>query len=116
MVRRPNSTEPEGISSTSKMSFAVAACAFSAAAIGLLINHWMSGWMAAGGMAGIGLFYLAIGLLNLHTPDGSYRSENDLSETSSHRLADSSNVKNRAVVREVESSVETKQRENLVKS
>ena len=49
----------------SKMSFAVAACAFAAAGIGLLINQWMSGWMAVGGMAGVGLFYLAVGLLNL---------------------------------------------------
>ena len=45
--------------------FSVSACAFFACVVGLVVNHWLSGWMAVGGMAGIGLFYLALGLLSL---------------------------------------------------
>ena len=50
---------------TSKMAFAVAVCALTAAGVGAIVNHWMTGWMAIGGMTGVGLFYFAIGLLNL---------------------------------------------------
>ena len=85
------------ISPTAKMSFAVAACAFVAAAVGLLVNQWMSGWMAVGGMAGVGLFYLAVGLLNLGTVSAT--SENDLQETAAHRLSGVGNVDDRAVER-----------------
>ena len=81
---------------TSKMSFAVALCAFAAAGIGLLINHWMSGLMAAGGMAGVGLFYLAIGLLNLGTSSPIFTEEGDLSETAAHRLSGVANVDERS--------------------
>jgi hypothetical protein len=43
----------------------VSAFAFLACLVGVIVNHWLSGWMAVGGMAGIGLFYLAIGLMSL---------------------------------------------------
>ena len=49
----------------SKISFAVAIAAFGTALLGLVINQILTGWMAAGGMTGVGLFYLAIGVLNL---------------------------------------------------
>ena len=52
---------------TSQMAFAVALCALAAAGVGSIVNHWMTGWMAVGGMAGVGLFYLAVGLLNLRS-------------------------------------------------
>gem|GEM_PF-4611621 len=53
------------LNSTSRIAFAVAMCAFTAAGIGAIVNHWLVGWMMVGGMAGIGLFYAVVGLLNL---------------------------------------------------
>ena len=95
-----NPSQPSGesrLNPTSKMSFAVAGCAFAAAAIGVLINQWLSGWMAVGGMAGVGLFYLAIGLLNLGSSDSIYTDESDLVESASHRLSGATNVDDLAV-------------------
>ena len=34
----------------SQMAFAVSACAFTAAAVGTVVNYWLTGWMAVGGM------------------------------------------------------------------
>ena len=42
------------LSPASRMSFAISACAFAAAGIGTVVNHWLTGWMAVGGMAGVG--------------------------------------------------------------
>ena len=53
------------LNDTSRVCFAVAACAFVAALCGLAIGHVFSGWMAAGGMSAIGLFYLAIGIFSM---------------------------------------------------
>jgi hypothetical protein len=78
--------------STSKMSFAVAACAFAAAGLGLLVNQWMSGWMAVGGMAGIGLFYSGVGLLNLRMSNFVYTDEIDLIKNASAALSEKVNV------------------------
>ena len=47
------------------MAFTVAAIALVAAGIGMIVNHWLTGWMAVGGMVGVGLFYAAIGVLSL---------------------------------------------------
>ena len=58
-------TARTSLNAVSKVSFAVAITAFATALLGLLINQIFTGWMAAGGMAGVGLFYLAIGVLNL---------------------------------------------------
>lgn len=55
--------------------FAVSAVAFLASFVGLIVNHWLSGWMAVGGMACIGLFYLAIGLISYGSRIPIYRSE-----------------------------------------
>ncbi len=92
MSRDSQTPSRRELNSTSQMSFAVAACAFAAAALGLLINQWMSGWMAVGGMAGLGLFYLAIGLLNLGSTEPMFTQESDLIETASHRLSGAMNV------------------------
>jgi hypothetical protein len=74
------------------MSFAVSAFAFAAAGVGLLINQWMSGWMAVGGMAGLGLFYLAIGVLNLGSSHSAFLEDGELNQTSAHRLSEATNV------------------------
>ena len=55
--------------SISQASFAVAGLAFFGSFACGAINHSLSGWMAVAGMAGLGLFYLALGVLNLgHAP------------------------------------------------
>jgi hypothetical protein len=102
MSQYPQAADRPGLSSTSKMSFAVAACAFAAAGIGLLVNQWMSGWMAVGGMAGVGLFYLAVGLLNLGSNGTMSQNDQDFAETAAHRLSGVGNVDDLAVRRSSE--------------
>ena len=58
----------------SKVCFAVAACAFAAAALGMLINMVFAGWIAVSGMVALGLFYTALGLLNF-TPGSLWRAK-----------------------------------------
>ena len=53
--------------------------------------------MAVGGMAGLGLFYLAIGLLNLGSSEPMFTHESDLIETASHRLSGTTNVDDLAI-------------------
>ena len=106
MTEKPNAAERGGLNATSKMSFAVAACAFVAALVGLLINHWLSGWMAVGGMTGVGLFYLAIGLLNLNSAETGTLDDQKLAETAAHRLSGISNVDDRAVTRPADTIAE----------
>jgi hypothetical protein len=108
MTQNPTSAGRSTLSTTSKMSFGVAASAFAAAGIGLLINQWMSGWMAVGGMAGVGLFYMAIGLLNLSSSDSVFMDEDDLSETAAHRLSGVANVDDLAMERTREKVGETR--------
>ena len=105
MSRDSQPSSRRELNSTSQMSFAVAACAFGAAALGLLINQWMSGWMAVGGMAGLGLFYLAIGLLNLGSTEPMFTHESELIETASHRLSGAMNVDDLTNKRPEESGV-----------
>jgi hypothetical protein len=50
------------VSDAGKMCFCVAVCAMLAAGIGAVVNHFLTGWMAVGGMAAIGLLYFAMGL------------------------------------------------------
>ena len=87
MPQNSHSSSGGQLNQTSSMSFAVAGCAFAAAAIGILVNHWLSGWMAVAGMAGVGLFYLAIGLLNLGTSDSIFLDEGEGAESSSRRAS-----------------------------
>lgn len=47
----------------SRVCFLTAAVAFSAAAAGAVVHHWLVGWMETAGMAAVGLFYLGLGLL-----------------------------------------------------
>ena len=83
------------ISTASQMSFAVAACAFAAAGIGSIVNFWLTGWMAVGGMVGVGLFYLALGLVNLNSRN-SYDDEQFMSSLS-EKTARSDNLYAEAV-------------------
>lgn len=83
---------------TSQMAFAVAACALVAAVIGVIINHWMTGWMAVGGMVGVGLFYLAVGILNLSSA-GVPAYEDDDKLNASQRNAKVENLVGEAVSR-----------------
>lgn len=48
-----------------RVCFAVAACAFLAAAVGLLANQALAGAMEVMGMAAVGLFYTGMGVLKL---------------------------------------------------
>ena len=114
----PLDTQASGngqLNPTSKISFTVAGCAFSAAAIGYLINQWMSGWMAVGGMAGVGLFCLALGLLNLNSNALIFEEDAELVETASHRLSGATNVDDLLVSHAEESTVGSR-RENLASS
>ena len=52
------------LTSLSKASFGIAGLAFLGSFACAAINHSLSGWMAVAGMAGLGLFYLALGVLN----------------------------------------------------
>lgn len=49
----------------SRMCFAISAIAFGAALLGALVNHFLTGWMAVGGMAMVGLLYLGMGIADL---------------------------------------------------
>ena len=85
------------MNSAAQMSFAISACAFAAAGIGTIVNHWLTGWMAVGGMAGVGLFYLAVGILNLRSRNAF---DDDESMASiSQRTARSDNLYAEAVAR-----------------
>jgi hypothetical protein len=99
MPHDPQISSPPGLNATSKMSFAVATCAFAAALVGLFVNQWMSGWMAVGGMAGVGLFYIGVGLLNLGHTGTVFSDDNEFVETSSHRLSGAGNVDDLAIER-----------------
>lgn len=59
-LRRPQPTV------ASRMCFAVAIGASVAAAIGCVVNLFLSGWMATAGMLVVCLFYLAMGIFNLN--------------------------------------------------
>ena len=113
MTQNPEATSRPDLNPTSKMSFAVVACAFAAAGFGLLINQWFSGWMAVGGMTGVGLFYLAVGLLNIGSVGSVSTDESELTGTASHRLSGAMNVYNLEVKRPVE-TVQTTQADKLV--
>lgn len=81
----------------SQMAFAVSLCAFAAAGVGLIVNHWLTGWMAVGGMVGVGLFYLAVGILNLRSKNAF--DDDELITNASERTARSDNLFAEAIVR-----------------
>ena len=73
--------------SLSKASFGVAGLAFVGSFACAAINHSLSGWMAVAGMAGLGLFFLALGVLNLgHAPKSLLNREQDSSSAASYPL------------------------------
>ncbi len=94
-LAKSNSELP--MSPASQMSFAISACAFAAAGIGTVVNHWLTGWMAVGGMSGVGLFYLAVGILNLRSHN-TFDDEESMTSVS-QRTARSDNLYAEAVSR-----------------
>ncbi len=102
---------------TAKMSFAVSAAAFAAAITGLFVNQWLSGWMAVGGMAGIGLFYLAIGVLNLSSTASLFDEEEEEISVRVTRLrpgvSDAANLTGEQVSRSSHESSLHQRREDL---
>lgn len=70
----------------SKVCFAVAGCAFAAAALGTLINLVFAGWIAVSGMVALGLFYTALGLLNF-TPGSLWRTKASTIVTADEKAA-----------------------------
>lgn len=85
-----NESSDSIISPVSRMSFAVALCAFAAAGVGWIVNNWLSGWMAVGGMFGVGLFYLAVGVLNLNLHP--IKSKDQPLDSLSHQTANADNL------------------------
>jgi hypothetical protein len=79
------------------MAFCVALFALAAAGVGTIVNHWLTGWMAVGGMVGLGLFYLAVGILNLKTDQPVF--EDETMQNVSHRAARVENLVGEAVTR-----------------
>ena len=68
-----------------KMCFAVTVGAFAAALGGVFVNQWVSGWMNAGGMACVGVFYLVMGVASLgHAPKSLFDHEQDSSSAASY--------------------------------
>jgi hypothetical protein len=97
MSQSPGPVPRVVLSPTSQMAFAVAFCALAAAAVGSIVNHWLTGWMAVGGMVGVGLFYFAIGVLNLSSkPSGV---DEKMISSVSQRTAGADNLVAEAVVR-----------------
>ena len=97
MPKLAKSNSEFSMSPASQMSFAISACAFAAAAIGTVINHWLTGWMAVGGMTGVGLFYLAVGILNLKSRNAF--DDDESMASASQRTARSDNLYAEAVSR-----------------
>jgi|GEM_PF-2790586 len=74
------------VGTVSLMCFSVALAAFGAAIVGCILNHLLAGWMAAGGMLTIGLFYVALGIFNWGAdpkpvPQGDSLPENPLADS-----------------------------------
>ena len=73
--------------SLSKACFGVASVAFVGSFACAALNHSLSGWMAVAGMAGLGLFYLALGVLNLgQAPKSLFNREQDSSSAAPYPL------------------------------
>ena len=82
MPHQPGTNGRAVLTSLSKASFGIAGLAFLGSFACAAINHSLSGWMAVAGMAGLGLFYLALGVLNLgHVPKSRLDREPDSSCT-----------------------------------
>ena len=53
------------ISEAARMCFAISACALVAAIMGVVVNSYLSGWLAVLGMITIALLYLGLGISQL---------------------------------------------------
>lgn len=88
MSRHSRNDYRPAFNSISKICFCIAGLAFVGSFACAAINHSLSGWMAVAGMAGLGLFYLALGVLNLgHPPKSLFNRELDSSFAASHARA-----------------------------
>lgn len=88
MPKMPNLPKPSIQNPASRMAFSVAICAFAAAGLGVIVNHWITGWMAVGGMAGVGLFYLAIGVVNMGRCESDGEGDDSLNISQRHAGAE----------------------------
>jgi len=61
----PPDGSPRRIGQPALVCFAVSGIALAACALGLFVNHFLTGALAISGTAAIGLIYLALGLMNL---------------------------------------------------
>lgn len=66
------------IGQASVVCFAIAGIAFVACAMGLFVNHFLTGSLAIGGTAAVGLIYVAMGLLNLDFQATAEKSADDI--------------------------------------
>ena len=97
MTKASKPVKQFGLNPTSQMAFAVAICALAAAGVGTIVNHWLTGWMAVGGMVGLGLFYIGVGILNLRSVHPMF--EDDSMQNVSQRSARVDNLFGEAVTR-----------------
>lgn len=66
MYQRDPSTGPRRrLSQAAMVCFSISGIAFVACAMGLFVNHYLTGSLAIGGTAAVGLIYLAMGVMNL---------------------------------------------------
>jgi len=82
MSKLPKSEIQTTLTPASQMAFAVAFCALAVAGIGAIANQWLSGWLAIGGMFGVGLFYIAIGVLNIVSNPPAFHEDESISNLS----------------------------------
>ncbi len=87
------------MNSASQMAFTVAAIALAAAGVGVIVNHWVTGWMAVGGMVGVGLFYAAIGVLSLTRKQIGFDAREESVSNASQRTARALNLYSEPVLR-----------------
>lgn len=67
-------TPPRRINPAARMCFTISGIAFVACALGLLVNHLLTGALAIAGTAAVALVYLAMGLMSLNGgPDAEFR-------------------------------------------
>ena len=89
MPAERKSSVRSSLSPASQMAFAVSICAFGAAGVGAIGNQWLPGWVAVGGMMGVGCFYLIIGLFSLRSQSPM---EDENHQSISQQRADASNL------------------------
>ena len=85
MSRHSRNDYRPAFNSISKICFCIASLAFVGSFACAAIHYALSGWMAVAGMAGLGLFYLALGVLNLgHAPTSLFDDAQNSSSAALH--------------------------------